>query len=485
MKKTLSLLLAICMIFCICTPAFASDTEKSKLTADGNYPVIIIRGMEFSGLYVDYGTENEKNCIGKIDVGKIVGALVKALAVRTFTGSREKATGEILDCAYEILDGFSCNDDGSSKYNVGQPKYPGAVSQYEIFDTESINEYGITRTAKETFGGDRVYYFNYDWRLNPLDIADDINKTVNRAMSENNSEKVNILCASMGGVMTVAYLTKYGYEKVNRCVFASSTFCGTYATSDLLQGKVVINENYLYNYLLSLKDGTAYTVMIKALKYTGLIKLASKLANSFIEKNKDQLYDEIMEPIFGNMLTLWALVLPEDYDACLNYMFKRNGTDAAHEEFIKKADELQQMMKNRDAMLRKAQADGMDICVVAGYNSPVAPAYERSYVNGDGGLETALMSGNAAVVPLGETLKNYDENSKHLSPDRVCDTTTALFPDSTWLIKDGSHVSGSYGTDYAKFYMWLLSTDKPDVYGNSAYPAFMTSGKDQHLAQDW
>lgn len=56
----------------------------------------------------------------------------------------------------------------------------------------------------------------------------------------------------MGGIMTVAYLTKYGYSKVDRCVFMSSTFCGAQVASDVLTGKIELKADTMYNYFSGL-----------------------------------------------------------------------------------------------------------------------------------------------------------------------------------------------------------------------------------------
>jgi hypothetical protein len=287
----------------------------------------------------------------------------------------------------------------------------------------------------------------------------------------------------MGGVMTVAYLTKYGFDNINRLVFLSSTWCGTYVTSDLLQGSVEIDPDNLYAFLNNQSDNFLFKGLMKALKFTGVFKGVSDLAMKFVKNNKDQVYDEMLGPIFGNMLSVWALILPEDYDACIKYMFERPGLKEKRAAFIAKTEELQEMMKNRDAMIKKAVEGGVEVAVAATYNSPVAPVYARSYVNGDQALETPLMSGHATIAPYGETLDVKE--SQYVSPDKVCDTSTALYPDSTWLIKGAPHVSGSYGTDYADFIVWLITADKPVISANPEYPAFMMSGKDEHLSNDW
>lgn len=483
MKKLLSLILAAVMAFCACIPAFAQESGKAETALEpaGGYPVIIVRGMDFTGLFIDYGTENQHNCMGDINIGGILKAVGSALLTKLFKNDRKAATHILIKELEKIFGGYACNEDGSSKYNVGTEKLPGAIGNYPEFFDRVDYEFGITRTAAEKFGRDKVYYFNYDWRLDPMQTADEINETVETALREHNCDKVNLVNCSMGGLMSVAYMTKYGTDKINRLICLSSTWCGTYVTSDLLKGAVVIDENRLSNFLLNLSDNFALKALIKVLKFTGIIKLVTKLAMKFDTNNKDQVYDEFLGPIFGNMLPIWALVLPEDYDACIKYMFERPGTKEARADFIAKTAELQEMMKNRDAMIKSAVENGMEIAVAATYDSPVAPVYERSYVNGDAALETPLMSGKAKIAPYGETLESADSSSPRVSPDKVCDTTDALYPDSTWLTRGAPHVSGSYGTDYADFIIWLLSTDNLTVTANPQYPAFMKSASDQHL----
>ncbi len=485
MKKIISLLLAVILAAGMCIPAFAAEKESPspKLKAAGDYPVIIIRGMDFTGLYIDYGTDSQHNCMGDINIGKILKAVGEAAAIKLFKNDRQEATRKLIVELNEIFGGYACNEDGSSKYNVGTEKFPLAAGNYPELLSREPYEYGITRTVSEAIGGENVYYFNYDWRMNPLDIAVEVRETVERAMKDHNCDKVNIISASMGGVMTVAYLTKYGFDNINRLVFLSSTWCGTYVTSDLLQGSVEINPDNLYAFLNNQSDNFLFKGLMKALKFTGVFKGVSDLAMKFVNNNKDQVYDEMLGPIFGNMLSVWALILPEDYDACIKYMFERPGLKEKRAAFIAKTEELQEMMKNRDAMIKKAVEGGVEVAVAATYNSPVAPVYARSYVNGDQALETPLMSGHATIAPYGETLDVKE--SPYVSPDKVCDTSTALYPDSTWLIKGAPHVSGSYGTDYADFVVWLITADKPVISANPEYPAFMMSGKDEHLSNDW
>lgn len=477
MKKILCVLLAVILSLSSCICAFATD-------GDSQIPFIMIRGMDFQGVYVDVGTENERPALGEINAGGIIGTLALAAFKGVLNNSMDSALEPVLSYAKNIFEYYSFDCNGQPVYNTGMKEYPLSMDNYTNFDDGELhNEDGIIRTAKEKYGGKYVYYLIYDWRLNPLDVADTINEYIERACSETGSEKVNIVCASMGGVMTIAYMSKYSCERINKCVFLSSTFCGTYVVSDLFQGKLRVGSTELRNFINTYLGENKYLSPLLMIIYkTGILDILANVVNNFCQENKDVVYDEVLKDVFGNMPSLWALVLPEDYVSCKKFMF--GGKEDEYAGIIKIADELQDMMAKRDDMLKKAVADGMKICVVANYGRQVIPIYDRSSQNGDGTLETQLVSGGAIVAPIGETLGDdyVPSNPEYLSPSREIDASTCLFPEYTWFIKDAPHVSGNYGSDYSDFIFWLVDYEgQPSIRSNAKYPQFMQSASDQHI----
>lgn len=481
MKKVISVLLALVLAFGACVPAFAHSAQQAGECSD--LPVVIVRGMDFNGLSIDYGTEQQRPAIAPIDAKGVVGCLVKMIYKGVMNFSFDPAMDVLLDYVNEIMGGLSMNPDGSSMYNVGYKKYPLSADHYEEVITDNRNEPGIARACTETFAEGHTYYFYYDWRIDPWEVADDINETVNTALRETGHDKVKIVCSSMGGIMTVAYLTKYGYSKVERCLFMSSTFCGAQVASDMLTGKVKITPDNLYKYVLSLVgDKPAAGVFIKVLNKLGAFKAVTKLTDFIIDNYKEEAYEKTLTPIFGYMLPLWGLVQPQDFGDALDFIFGDKQKENA--EFIAKAERLQLMMKNRDKLINEMIHNGVKIAVVAHYDTPLAPVYESANFNGDGVLETYQMSGYATVAKYGETLGDdyVPADPKYLSPDRTVDLSTALYPEYTYIIKGAPHVSCSYGSDMSGFLMWLLSCDGEFYAGvNEKYPQFMVSDKNQSL----
>lgn len=483
MKKAVSIFLVLSMFVSLFAPAFAATDETAHNPDEcQNVPVIVVRGMDFGGLYVDCGTENEKPAINT-DAGMIVKGALKAIGTGLIRFNFDYVIDGVIELATDIFANLSMDENGDLLYNVGVPKYPESADNYENLRTGEAFEYGIVRTCIEAFGEGHTYYINYDWRLDPYVVADDINAAVEAAIESTGHDKANIVCCSMGGIMTVAYLDKYGYEKVNRCLFMSSTFCGAQVASDLLTGKVDIAPENLYNLLKnSTADNKFLSFLIDALDFMGGFEAVTLLTDFILDNYKDEVFEEAIIPIFGRMLTLWGLVQPEDYESAIDYIF--GGRMAENAAFLKRADALQEMMNGRTSLLNEMIDSGVEIAVVAHYGTPVVPVYENADFNGDGTLETYQMSGYATVAPYGETLGDdyAAENPRYLSPDRVVDLSTALFPEYTYIIKGAPHVSGSYGTEYADFIVWLLTYDGEFYAGASErYPQFMVSDSSQTL----
>lgn len=499
MKKLLSVFLAFALLLSFVTPAFASQSGKTADTSAQeahdpatctDCPVVIVRGMDVAGLYIDKGTENERNAI-EFDLGDLLSMLYKGISGAIKAKDADPFFQAIIDYVKVLLDGYAMNEDGTSKHNISVEKYPESIENYpDLWDKVGDgSEYGMARTCSERLPADHTYFFTYDWRLDPYVIADEIAETVDRAIKNSGHDKVTIVCASMGGIMTVAYLTKYGYSKVERCVFMSSTFCGAQIASDVLTGKIVLTADGMYNYfsdLLSDLTGgnAAVAAVMKTLKTVGAFKILEKLGDYIVTNYKDETYERALKPDFAYMPVLWGLVQAEDYDDAVDFIFGDKADE--HADFLAYGERLQKMMANRTALISKMIDDGVDVAIVSNYDKAMAPLYEHSYFTGDGVLETYEMSGYATVAKYGETLGDdyVPAKAEYLSPDRCVDLSTALFPEYTYVIKDAPHVASSYGTDYGEFFFWLV-TGEGDFYAgaNENYPQFMLSGSDQHLSK--
>lgn len=299
MKRVISILLTVCVTLA-CAPltgVAAVNAPAGAVAQSGeNYPFVLIRGIAFDGLYANYGTDRQEKAIKPITAGDVLSTLGKAAATGIVHRSMDKAVDEVIGYAREVFEKLGCNKDGTSTYNIGLPRYPLNVSHYReelIIGGGTGAEEGMLKSAADRYGAENVYYFTYDWRLNPLDICDEINDMVNLALTEHSTDKVNLVNCSMGGIETIAYLSKYGYGNINKCVFLCSTFYGLNIVSDVFSGKISVEEEALYAFLdEKAETSPVLRFAVKISDKTGLLKLVSSLVNRLSTDTKTRCLKE-------------------------------------------------------------------------------------------------------------------------------------------------------------------------------------------------
>lgn len=475
MKRFISVILAVVLVFSCTATAFA--TEKEEVT-----PLVIVRGLDFAALTVDMGTEDERPALS-VSAGPIIGAVFNLL-FSTLFGGMDGAVDSICSFVNTLFADMACDKNGNTIANVSVKEYPLAMSNYpedlESFKSYGQSEPGIVAQAADEIGAENVYYVTYDWRLDPYVVADKINEHVQLALSESGSDKVDIVCCSLGGVMTLAYLDEYGYENVESCMFLSSTIYGSYVASDALGGNVGFYPEILNNFLAHSVPDMQW--LWNLLDFTGITKALCNFVNGITEEYKTEIYHGTMRDNFGTMPGMWAMMQTDEYDAAKEFVF---GDDAAeYEGVIERIDKFQNFRKTRDEFIKQMQADGVIVTIVTAYGSPVTPVYDRAYVDGDVVLESELMSAGATIAPYGKELDaDYvPADPAKLSPDRKIDASTCLLPDNTWFIKDAPHVPCNYGSELADMLFWLISADtQPTVTTNELYPQFQYTDAQQNL----
>ncbi len=478
MKKTLSVLLAIILVFSLTVPSFAA-TEDAPAFADYNgNPVIIVRGIDFAGLTYEDGTKALQ-----LDVGEIIPLLLQSFFTRFGWQNKENLIDSVCDVAYEILSPIACDNEGNSVEPVSMVQYPGSMAEHPEFTSELTDggEIGIVKTAIERYGAENTYFFTYDWRKTPEELAGELNGFVETAKADSGKEQVNIICASMGGMVTTAYLHYYGNESVNSAVYLSGAQNGTYVCGDALNGRIVFDKDTLFNLLYSLTDDNFFLkIALNVFDALGAVDFLVDMVNDLVSDSFDKVNDRVLRDCFGTLCGFWALCPDEDFESGVETIF------GAHEDeypvLLEKIRGTQGFVFATEATLIDAKNSGVKLSFVSNYNIGLVPVYERANLNGDMVLESELTSNHATIAPLRETLSDdYIANAdpKYISPDHVIDASTALFKDNTWFVKDAPHVAADYGTGFSDFTFTLLeSEEQPTVTMFERYPQFMKADAD-------
>lgn len=474
MKKILAVLISVLLIF---TSVFTVSVSAEESEMSYDTPVVIIRGIAFTGLTIDEGTPDEKETVVLPETNDIV-SLVLNLA-KTYFVEKRLDVDAIAALADDALGGLRCDENGNSVYNVSYSKYPLSADNYPwLYDDDAPGEWGIYSSAIDKYGADKVYFFTYDWRLDPTDIADDLHAMIERAKTQHNSDKVDIVCCSMGGVIADCYIYEYGYESIDTIVFDSSTFCGTHFAADLFQGKVLISPEMILHTLTGVM-GSSFIPNV--LYLVGVCDMISDFAMKIVDEYKDEIYDKALRDLFVTMPMLWAIGQASEYEACVEYLFPTAELKAKYAGLLDRVDNLHETLIGMNELLVSLPVNGVKVAVVAAYNAQMPPVYESAMTTGDTLLESDLMLGRAVVGDFGGNLGiNYV--GERVSADKCIDLSNALFPEYTWAIKNGTHIIGTYGTDAADLVMSILGSKvQPTVNSFARFPQFMIMDEDENL----
>ena len=468
MKKLFSVFLAALLTFTMCVPALATEETVMKYEGD---PVVIVRGIDFGGLVHGDGSKALQ-----FKIEDLLDFLYD-FAYDTVKGEDDAFETALLIFFQRLFDPIASDNEGKSVYaDVHMETYPYPAGEIEKLQEWTEGEGGLVQTAVNTFGGENVYYFTYDWRKSPLTLSDELNAFIEMVKKNTGKEKVDIGACSMGGMVATAYMYEYGTESIDSLSYLSAAHNGTDVAGAALTGDIYTTGSFLYNYLTNMiGDNLILNVLMKALDTAKVFDGVADFLNNFVAKNKDRVYDELMRDYLGTSLGFWGLCCDKDFDSSVEFVFGKHKDE--YPVVMSELSKIRDFLFSTEKVIDKAYADGVKVSFVSHYGDMLLPIYAETVVESDSILESYLTSNGATFALFGETLA--DEyiskiDAKYISPDKVVDVSTALYKDTTWIIKDAPHVGGKVGSEHSDFVMWLLSREtQPTVTDDSAYPRFM------------
>lgn len=471
LKKAVSLLLALVLAVTLIVPSFAAGKAKQN-------PVLVVTGFSEYPL-VNQTTGKSAFPPSTDAILNTVKGVLPSLLTLLGSGQTKADYDAFCDAALpvvnELFEPIACNPDGSVKHTEVSLAY-----QY----SESAAEYGknseayaqafdksLLRSVANTVGADKTYVYGLDWRLSPIEIADELNEWIQHIKSVHNCDKVSIAGISMGGVMVSAYLAKYGTADISNITMISSAFTGLSYIGALFNGGIAIDEQGLYNMLNQLVGTEKLSQIIGS---TGLVKQIIALIDDLYAAEQDRLFTECLIPAFGYNPGIWSFVPADNYEAAKTFMFARmNSTDAEKAALEAKIDAYHEIQVNAKANLEAAKKAGVNVAIISNYNSQMPPISTASAQTGDQVIETVHTSAFATCADQGKQLPEGTKG-KYVSPDRMIDASTCWFPNETWFIKNMQHVGFDDSQNQCALYTWLMTTDKQvTVRSKADFPQFL------------
>lgn len=513
-KKVLCLVLAAVTAFAM--PLSISASELSS------YPVIYVGEVADNPLYYN-PNKIDASVAFDINSSDFTGYLTSMVAGVALSGLAGEGTGTstVTNAIKSMMAPLLCGSDGKSQAsNIGPWEYNEPLSEYredEIYD-------GCIKAFSEASAGkiedDKIFFFSYDWRLDPRENAARLRDFIDHAESYTGSKKVSLLNVGYGGIITNTYLSEnmvHAENNVASCIFYNCPILGNAVIGDFMMGKIVrtagdddslmgvinsisgahrgeafmkfideditgilagVFENLLGEGSVQKLFGKLFTLLVTTiLKSQDGHKDLGKFYNTFAMDNDSIIYDDFLRDYLRNIPGLWALVPDEDFDEAIDFMF---GDEFINSELNAKILNYRTILGKTEETLKTAQLEGINVCVVASYGFQIIPV-TASLDDLSDGIESVKYASVGAI-----TVENADDEGKfihcisdhnHRSPDDDIEASYCVLPENTWFIKDLPHGDFTNST-VASFVSWLVfGFEQRTIWDSAQYPQYLKFSK--------
>lgn len=454
MKRFLSIFLAVVLVFSVALPAFAgidrngtkSQIPVIRISGDGEalYNAKGERIMHFRGLLEGNDSEDGDNSAIYESISNVLlPFLIEGVAFDNWEPYYENLQKEISELFGDAL----LDKNGEPLEGTGLPQ--------NVIDSMEYNKKTDKKGSKGFYAYDD-YWFKYDWRLDPLAIADDFNEYVKCIKRVTGADKVAVIASCLGTNVVTAYIAKYGTGDLNGVTFDGGVTYGSEVLSETISGKFKFDGNAIERVLIDCANYGFFDIGSFLLSTIDLLN-ASGVLDAVVGVTKEHLYYKILEGVtsalslstFFTWPNYWAAVTAEDFETALNYVFGQEGSEKRIEYagLIEKIVNYDKVVRQNIPQIMQSIVDnGVNLGIMAKYGSQMIPVCESSDKISDQIASVYRASYGATISTVYDTLnKEYIANQqeaglgKYISPDEQIDASTCMFPDYTWFYKGATH----------------------------------------------
>lgn len=490
MKKLISTLLAVLMLFSVIIPVSAAN----EIDSEQKNPIIYIRGNG-NPIYDRYGYQAyplsvSDNEMTSALVDALMGDFIKAVTLGKWEEYYDAFETELA----KFFEGCALDENGNIANDSGI-----ANVCYDINKENMNSDYLNADGNSELFS----YVFWYDWRLDPFEIADQLEEYIDHVLAATGAKKVSVVGKCLGGSFLLAYLAKYGGSKLRRVAFDCTVGGGCEEASDLFSGKanvdfeamerkytddnVIITDGFTDGDQSQMVLNDFIRATLNVVNETDRLKLTEKAATEIYNRLSKELTPRLCMATFGGWPGYWTNVTKDSYEDAKNIIFYGACEDYAekYKGLIEKLDRYDVQVRQRiPELLNSVKEEGVDFGVLSKYGYQISPLIESRDMIGDSLVSLHASSFGATCSTVNTTLsdeyisqRQQEGYSKYISPDKQVDASTCVFPDSTWIIKGMTHENWAACNDQL-IYTICTSEEPLTVDSMDKYPQFMVYDRD-------
>ncbi len=479
MKKIISLILTVTMLFCIATPALTASAASGCVT-------IYVKGygetlVNSKGEYIWQGGPVNSMMTGLKDV---LDDLLKDLAYGALTGDYEDYCDRLYNAMAPAFSDLILDENGEASDGSG-------IGRNILTDPYHISYSQFSKGSIE---------FPYDWRLSSEYNAQLLEQFINRVCREKGYSKVNVLGRCLGGNVVSALLENADeatLKKINKVIMYVPSTEGVDFISALFAGEIVIDSQAVDNFVKyslsendklteSIDDELMQTVItiVQFVNQAKILGVGTDIIEDILDAVKDNVLARIVRDSYGGFVGYWNMVTDEYLEKAIAFVYNTPELQEEYAEMIKKIRSYHENVQVNARSTTHSVMDkyGIDVMVISKYNYANFPLSKDAYAHSDNTALTSATSFGATVAKFGSTLGDKyisampEENLKYLSADKIIDASSCMLPENTWFIKNIIH--DNFPASIDKLIDAFILNDNMNVFTNESYPQYMNYDKE-------
>ncbi len=471
LKKTLCMLLAVIMM--LSSAALTAGAADYSFIIDGeeidHLPQVYVSGFETKAVY--FKDDPTKASLFPVNFDLLLTNLGRF---------GEYSAESIKDLDPDILYNYLYN----AFYDTFSPaalKGDGITNADDRVETEPI---------EFRHSGDGVYYFEYDSRLSPVDLAKDLHAFIKKVQEHSGSERFELIGASYGTTILMTYLNDYPemHKYIDSVLISVPSYGGFSVLGEIFSGDFYVDHDTLTQYAYVGLDNSDLGLFLSVLNKSGLLEilLECMLVPALKAVAMDAARDVIRDTL-ATIPSIWTFVQEEYYYDSMKNIFGENYADPDHEYagLIKKVNYYQEeIMQRLDEIYLATKANGIKMNIICKYGRPPMPISEKGSFQSDGSVAVTDVTLGATASKYGETLPEDYVQARYteynfMSPDNCIDASTGIDPLHTWYVKGLEHTIKNNG--FLELIDYILYED-PDVFSGDEFPQYTYATEDGGLA---
>lgn len=491
-KKIIALVLCVMML--LSTGAAIASAQTCNCS---NVPIVYVFGKhelyccDDDGNFIfDENGDYILNTANDFDYAEMAKELVPVFAKAYFSNDWTEFSEKFLEKVLPVYEGRGCDGNGDVIDYV----------HYKLQSTD-VNKLGWYDGTTHGYHMGWNSHFFYDYRESPILVAQKLDAFVQQVKEHTGHDKVVIVTRCQGANIVAAWLQLYEsgeesvyvdaadmpaapFESVSKLVFIDSSADGIDSVEEFFSGQLRTDTDALYRFLslYDIKDllgddlGEFVVTLIDTLKETYGINLLTGGIQNIYADFAPYVISPMLRAFYATCGGILACI-NNSFDEMIDFIFPTDELKAEYAGLIEKATYINKNVTVRThEILKNAEAAGVKTAVFAEYGTQVPPLGPDCAYPGDSMTALCDQSFGATCAKVTDTFsekyiaaQTEKGLERYISPDKQVDTSTCLFPDTTWVIKNADHV---FPEAIHVLAVNFIRADY-DVNTSAAYPQFL------------